>query len=247
MKKCISCILACSALILALAGCDLTTLKSQDYSDGSYTCGFSVINKSNNKPVNPSIENGSFLLERLDGPLYDGVVKYAGNATSFFVTPLSADEDFSVSVTSSKNSVVSVRECMLIEDANRVILEFKNEGKATVTFTSNETGEEVQYGITVKKHYDCNPGKRKLSPSEFVDCFSGIAEANGMERMNMTTETWGDVVWAEENENLTWTAAVKLAEGCVSDWWFDGYRYFNFYYVGEESSGGYRFAVYLGA
>ena len=245
MKKMICVCLSGILLAMTLTGCkSLTRLVSEDHFGGSYLASMTGTLMQEDVS-NPAVVDGPIMLEMvLGGPLYDGVEKYVDTGMVFWVSAPGA-ENPAITLTSSDESVVATWCELRTETKSYASLEFEKAGKATVTFTVEETGETVSYDITVRKHYDCNPGKKKLTPEEFVVCFDGVAEANGMKSTN--SDSTVKVEAFIEPEALTWTQARVLAEHCVGSWWSEGYRSFNFCYGGTNSSGNHIFYAYLSA
>lgn len=251
MKKTICIFISCAVLVMALTGCGffqnmelaISTFLSEDHFGGPYTVSMSGSDYMRNMDDSVLVD-GPLKLTQVDGPLYDGVEKYVDTGMSFFVRAPETKTNHTVSVSSSNQAVVKAECSLRGEDWNRMLLEFRDAGEATVTFTVEETGEEVSYDITVRKYYDCNPGKNELSTSEFVEYFTKIAEANGMQPSDEATDV--QVYASFERFQLTWTQARKLAENCASEWWLNGYRTFYFYYGGRTADGEHMFYACLG-
>lgn len=178
-------------------------------------------------------------LSRYDenAPLYDGVVKYAGDSMKFVVESLPKDSNPDTKVTSSNSSVVSVS-CTQDGRKTRVTLSFKAAGSATVTVKSADGAKTLSYSITVKGDYACNPGSGTLTPEQFVNAYNGVIKANGMSTSGMPT---GYLVLTVDSGSLTWYNARRWAESCFHDWWKIGYRTVVLTYEGTDSNGNYIF------
>ena len=157
----------------------------------------------------------SFFYSEQNAPLYNGVIKYAGDSMKFWVSTRPYESNRKLTVTSSNSSVVSVSYSM---DANTayVTLNFKNAGTATVSIKSADGAKTENYTITVKADYDCNPGSGILTPEQFVNCFNDIVEVNGMTNEYVPS---GYLVLTLTPSELTWAKARNEAEGNFHHWY----------------------------
>ena len=174
-----------------------------------------------------------------NAPLYDGVVKYAGDSMKFVVESLPKDSNPDTKVTSSNSSVVSVS-CTQDGRKTRVNLSFKSAGTATIKITSADGAKTLTYNITVKSGYACNPGSGTLTPEQFVNAYNGVIKANGMSTSGMPT---GHLVLTLSPSELTWAKARREAEGIFHEWWAIGYRTIVLTYERTDENGNYVFAV----
>lgn len=195
-------------------------------------------------PVNPTVETGPFRLKETTGPLYNGVVQYAGNRMRLVVDVPAKETDSHITVSTGDANVICVRGHYAYANRTEVNLEFNQAGESTLTFTLEETGEAVTYHITVKEDYECNPGPGELTPEEFVYCVTEIAKANGMTLMSSTPKCYANM--ALDDYKLTWEYARSMAEQNCRQWWREGYRCINFIYRGVYPAGN-MFRAYLSA
>lgn len=246
MKKLFALLLVL-VLILTVAGCDAIREELlANFEDEEYTEEWSESESQTEwqVPVNPTVETGPFRLKETTGPLYDGVVQYAGNRMRLVVDVPAKETDFHITVSSSDANIVCVRGHYTYPNRTEVNLEFNQAGESALTFTLEETGETVTYKIIVKEDYACNPGPGELTPEEFVYCVTEVAKANGMTLMSSTPDCYANV--ARDDYELTWEYARAMAEQNCRQWWREGYRYLNFVYRGVYPAGN-MFRAYLSA
>lgn len=182
-----------------------------------------------------SIEMNGF-----NAPLYDGVVKYAGDYMTFRAWTLPVESNRNITVTSSNSSVVSVSWEKDSHNKNNITLNFKSAGSATVTITSADGAVSKSYSITVKSDYACNPGSGLLTPDEFVYCYNQISKANGMSISSVPT---GYLVMTCSDNELTWNTARRNCEGRFHAWWLIGHRTLVLTYEGVNEDGNHVFHV----
>lgn len=182
----------------------------------------------------------SLVEEAHNAPLYDGVVKYAGDYMKFEVSTRPYESNRHVVVSSSNSSVVSVSYEMDYHNITQVTLNFKSAGSATVTITSADGAVSKSYSITVKSDYACNPGSGLLTPDEFVYCYNQISKANGMSISSVPT---GYLVMTCSDNELTWNTARRNSEGRFHAWWLIGYRTLVLTYEGINEDGNHVFYV----
>lgn len=175
-----------------------------------------------------------------NGPLYDGVVKYAGDYMTFRVNTHPYGVDPRVTVQSSNPSVVSItNDYHTYYEENNITLNFNSAGTATITITSADGAVSRSYDITVKDKYDCDPGHSGLlTPEQFVACYNGVLNANGISQDYMPT---GYLVLTLSPNELTWEKARKGAEGMGHHWWSIGYRHMIITFEGINQDGNYIF------
>jgi len=222
--------------VLTVNGGGLVTAKAAGAATVKVTDGATIKRVSINvsdAPKTTSIEMNGF-----NAPLYDGVVKYAGDYMSFKVNVQPDASNPNITVTSSNTSVVSVSWNLNYADINEVTLNFKSAGTTTVTITSADGAKSKSYSITVKDDYACNPGSGQLTPEQFVNCYNGIVSANGMSTSGMPT---GYLVWTVSPNELTWSKVRREAEGLFHHWWSIGYRTLVLTYEGTDENGNHVF------
>lgn len=151
-----------------------------------------------------------------NAPLYDGVTKYAGDYMTFQVYAMPEEANRLVTVTSSNSSVISVSYNADSRNITQVTLNFKSAGTATVTIKSADGNKSKAYSITVKGGYACNPGSGTLTPEQFVNCFNGIVEANGMTNEYVPS---GYLVLTLSASELTWSRVRREAEAEFHHWY----------------------------
>lgn len=201
--------------------------------DGTFTGRVSITVSA--APKTTSIEMNGF-----NAPLYDGVVKYAGDYMTIRAWTLPYESNRDITVTSSNNSVVSVSWQKDSTNDNNITLNFKSAGTAKITITSADGCVSKSYTITVKSDYDFNPGPGLLTPEQFVNCYNGIVSANGMSTSGMPT---GYLVYTFSDSELTWATARRNAEGRFHAWWLIGYRTIVLTYEGVNERGNHVFYV----
>ena len=186
------------------------------------------------------VRTTSLEMNGYNAPLYDGVVKYAGDYTSLRVWTMPTNSNRNITVTSSNSSVVSVSWEKDSTNKNYVTLNFKSAGSAKVTIASADGAISKSYNITVKGDYACNPGPGLLTPEQFVNCYNGIVSANGMSTNGMPT---GYLVMTLSPKELTWAEVRYNAEGRFHAWWNIGYRTLVLTYERIDEDGNYIFYV----
>lgn len=200
--------------------------------NGTTTCRITiVVEASENKAT--SLKDSEH-----NAPLYDGVVKYAGDYMNFKVNVQPDESNPNIVVTSSNTSVVSVSWNLNYSNINVVTLNFKSAGSATVTITSADGAASESYRITVKSDYACNPGSGLLTPEEFVYCYNQISKANGM---SISGTPSGYLVLTLSSQELTWATVRRNAEGGFHSWWLIGYRTMLLTYEGTDENGNHVF------
>lgn len=175
-----------------------------------------------------------------NAPLYDGVVKYAGDYMSFKVITRPFGSNPEVTVTSSNTSVVSVSYEMNYQNITHITLNFKSAGTAKVTITSGDGCCSKSYNITVKGDYACNPGSGQLTPEQFVNAYNGVVSANGMS----TSVVSGYLVLTLSDSELTWSTARRNAESAFHHWYSVGKSYLSLTYEGTNAYGSHIFHVH---
>ena len=175
--------------------------------------------------------------DNIDAPLYDGVVKYAGDKMTVRIWTLPYDSNRNINITSSNSSVVSVSHST---ESNKyyVTLKIKSAGTATVKFASADGAYSESYNITVKSDYNCNPGSGVLTPEQAVYCFNEVIKANGA---SASGKPGGYLVWTVKPSELTWSYVRREAEGAFHSWWKIGYRTIVLTYEGQNEEGNYIF------
>lgn len=181
-----------------------------------------------------------------DGPIYDGVTRYAGDYVWFVVgiSPTEATDD--ITVTSSNSSVVSASTTSGYggnSSQTQVTLKFKSAGSAKITLTSGDGAVSKSYNITVKGGYSFNPGSGTLSPEDFASYTTRVMVANGF------TEKSGLGSYREFSlsaDELTFSKAVSKAYAYAHDWWANGKRACQIVYVGQDANDNYQFQAHWG-
>ena len=173
-----------------------------------------------------------------NAPLYDGVVKYAGDYMTFEAMAQPDNSNIHVTVTSNNTSVVSVSYEQDYRGITQVTLNFKSAGTATVTITSADGAVSKSYSITVKGDYACNPGKSQLTPEEFAYCCNKVVEANGF-TISSYASSYKYITLSDDE--LTWEKAKQLGQSWVHQWWINGSRYVNVVYQGIDENGNHLF------
>lgn len=174
-----------------------------------------------------------------NGPLYDGVVKYAGDSMTLRVNTRPYGVNPKVTVKSSNPEVVSItNNYHSYYEENNITLQFKQAGTAKITITSADDCVSHSYTITVKPDYECNPGPGILTPEEFVHCYNQVLLANGMA---IDYKPTGYLVLTLSPNELTWEQARREAEGLGHHWWSIGYRHMLLTFEGVNEDGNYVF------
>jgi hypothetical protein len=203
-------------------------------SDGSTTktCNITV-------KAAPAVKATEIVFRVQDGPIYDGVTRYAGDYVWFvaYTQPYEANKE--ITVTSSNPSVVSVSSGSSggVTNGVGVTLKFKSAGSAKITLTSGDGAVSKTYTINVKSGYSFNPGSGQLTPEEFADYATRVMCANGFKKE--TCGSWR--LFTLSANQLTFSTAVQHGQGLVHDWWPNGNRYCNIVYVGQDDNGNYQF------
>lgn len=227
-------------MTLLLTGCDISLSDIELFSTKAESeTETEIYTQPTTAPV---VEPGPFRLGESKGPLYDGVVKYAGTLFYFVVNVPAEAEDRYITVTSSDETVIAFRRNHAYANKTDVCVEFCQAGEAALTFTLEGSGETKTYHITVKEDYDCNPGPGELTPQQFVDCFRKVVQANGMTLMEHTTNCYS--ISMLDDYELTWEWARTMAEGKCANAWRDGWSYVYFTYAGVKPAG-HAFYCYL--
>lgn len=189
----------------------------------------------------PSIPDvTSIELRGSNAPLYDGVIKYAGDYMDFEVSTRPYESNRDIIISSSNPDVVSVYYLSNNYNGKDVTLNFKSAGTATVTIASADGCVSTSYRITVKSGYACNPGSGQLTPEQFVNCYNGVVSANGMSTNCVT----GYLVLTLSDAELTWANARQNAEGDFHHWYSVGKSYLCLTYEGTNADGKHVFHVH---
>lgn len=203
-------------------------------SDGSSTkkCVVTV------KPAT-SAKATEIILRVQNGPLYDGITKYAGDHLWFvgYTKPNDANKD--ITVTSSNSSVVSISSGSSGGITNGVgfTLNFKSAGSATITLKSGDGAVTESYTINVKSGYSFNPGSGQLTPEQFASYATQVMVANGF--TETSCGSWRLLTLSASD--LTFATAVDIAEAKIHEWWPNGCRYCQITYEGQNEDGNYMF------
>lgn len=183
-----------------------------------------------------------------DGPVYDGVVKYAGDLIHLRIYVGPSNVYGNVKVTSSNPSVVSVTPGQGVNDPD-FTLRYLSAGRAVITIASEDGRMSRSITIHVKKAYDFEPEDKEklLTPEEFAEYVEMVAQAGGMVDYDPYAKIWGDLQsWRlayVQPEDLTYERAVLYGQGHVREYWtgIPGSRAMQWIYVGYDSDFGYAF------
>ena len=203
-------------------------------SDDSITKVVSII--VSDAPKATSLKKISF-----NAPLYDGVVKYAGDYMTFEVYAMPEESNRHCVVTSSNSSVVSVSYDYDYSNITQVTLNFKSAGTAKVIITSADGNVSESYNITVKADYACNPGSGLLTPEQFVNAYNGVVSANGLDSSYAVS---GYLVLNLSESDLTFDTARMHAEGDFHHWYAVGKKHLSITYEGTNADGKHVFYVH---
>ena len=176
-----------------------------------------------------------------NAPLYDGVIKYAGDYMTFEVYAMPEESNRQCVVTSSNSSVVSVSYDYDYSNITQVTLNFKRAGNAKVTIISADGNVSESYNITVKADYACNPGSGILTPEQFVNAYNGVVNANGMDTSYVVS---GYLVLTLSELDLTWSTARRHAEGDFHHWYSVRLKDLCLTYEGTNADGKHVFYVH---
>lgn len=190
------------------------------------------------KPLATSLEMNGF-----NAPLYDGVVKYAGDYMTLRVWTLPVESNRNITVTSSNNSVVSVSWQKDSSNKNNITLNFKSAGSATVTIASADGAVSKSYSITVKGDYACNPGSGQLAPETWANCCTQVMVENGLTK---NTSCGSYRVLTLSASELTFAKAKSVGQSLAHEWWLTGCRACWISYEGTNENGDYVFHLRWG-
>lgn len=186
-----------------------------------------VVAASNTKANNLKKSN-------MNAPLYDGMVKYAGDYMSFEVVSKPDNTNPHVVITSTNSSVVSVSYSVDYRSITQVKLNFKSSGTATVKMTSGDGAYSESYKITVKSDYACNPGSGMLTPEQFAYCSTQVLKASGMD---VSSVPGGYLELQLSDSELTWNRVLRETIGLFHPWWKAGKRCAVVTYEGKNENG----------
>ena len=161
-------------------------------------------------------------MSNMNSPLYDGIVKYAGDYMTFWANTRPYGVDPKVVVSTDNPDVVSVRnEYNDYYEDNRIRLEFKKAGTATVTVSSADGAVAETYRITVKAEFDCYPGKEQLTPGEFAYYASQVGGELG-QKVSYTLSGYRWLYVADAD--LTWSKAKGVGKSLAHEWYNIGIK-----------------------
>lgn len=249
MKKTISIISMLLILTLALTGCYEKDGKRRSSSDNEASFLGLTDAKSQSIEIDVSHKNqvaipeniGPFILKESDGSLYDGVAKYSGDHLAFYVVVDDA-QDHSVTVTSDNTEVAYVNRVNVSPSYTDVYIYFREAGEAKLKFKSVETGETETIRVVVKESYDCDPGKKNLTPEEYAECAEDIARAYDLLDVVGAPEDTSYITL--QDEDLTWENIERNMPSECRSWWGRDYRRMNCVYLRTDDEG-HQFCFYL--
>ena len=180
--------------------------------DGTLTASVRIIVE---KPAEYDVKATSISDVSSNAPIYNNVVKYAGDSMTYTVTVAPVDACKDITVTSSNNNVVSVS-WSKTSNLNDIKLNFKSAGSATITITSADGCASKSYTINVQGSYGFSYSG-DLSTQQYCNAAMQVAQAT-TGATPVSSHSYYRVMTIDSSK-LTWSNARNLGRSLAHEFY----------------------------